>query len=292
MNGDDRLYRFHQHPGYEEPVLVVYLDGWIDAGLGATAAMASLVSTVPTDVVATFDTEILLDYRARRPTLRIVDGVNTGLAWPEIQVRGGQDRAGHGLFLLVGPEPDHRWHGFVDAVVGLAGELDVRLAVGLGAFPAPVPHTRPAQLVATASSPELAQQIGFVGGSIEVPAGIQSALEQAFTAAGIPAVTLWARVPHYVATMSYPAASAELLDGLGRVAGLEVYTGELRKAADETRARLDGLVAGNDEHVALVRQLEAQADAAESASAFGTDLPSGDELAAEIQRFLHDEGRG
>lgn len=271
----------------EAPVLVVGLEGWIDAGFGAAAATKHLLATVDTTVVARFDGDALIDHRARRPTLRVEDGLNAGLTWPEIEVRAGQDRTGQWLLLLHGPEPDMKWHAFTDAVVELAGIFDVRLVCGLGAFPAPVPHTRQVHLASTATTRLLAEQVGFVHGVIEVPAGIQAALEQGFAQVGIDAVGLWARVPHYVSAMPYPAASAALLDGVSRLAGLDLDTRELHAAAALTDARIDELITNSDEHAAMVRQLESAMDDAELEPPLDSaDLPSGDELAAELERFL------
>ena len=276
----------------DRPVLVMVLDGWIDAGLGAGQAMAALLDQIPTEPIARFDSDLLIDFRARRPIMHVEDGINTGLTWQEMQVRAGQDRAGNDVVMLVGPEPDMQWHAFTRAVVGLAGELGVRLVVGLGAFPAPVPHTRPLRVVSTATTPELAAEVGFMPGAIDVPSGIQSALERGFAEAGIPAVGLWARVPHYLANMPYPAAGAALVEALLRVGGLTVYAGDLLQAAQVTDARIAEMMANSEEHQAMVSQLEAQIDAAEpSATDTGLgDLPTGDELAAELQRFLRDQG--
>jgi len=283
------IYELVQQPSLDEPLLIVTLEGWVDAGLGAAAALAGLLGSVPTEVVANFDVDTLLDHRARRPVVRIVDGVNSGLMWPEIQLRVGRTDTGRDLLFLVGPEPDHQWRAFCTAVAELAGVFGVRLVVGLGAFPAPVPHTRPARLVATATSAELAHQVGFIPGTIDVPAGVQAALERQFADLGVPAVGLWARVPHYAAAMPYPAASVVLLEGLERLTGVGADTGELRAAAQSTRQRLDELVANSEEHAALVHQLEAAIDA-ESERPLGT-IPSGDELAAELERFLREENQ-
>ena len=151
------LYELHERPEMHEPVLVMTLEGWIDAGLGAGAAVAALLGSVATELLASFDVDTLLDHRARRPIMRIVDGVNSGLMWPEIQLRHGQ-ASGRDMLLLVGPEPDHQWRAFADAVAELAAIFDVRMVVGLGAFPAPVPHTRPSRLASTATTAELARQ--------------------------------------------------------------------------------------------------------------------------------------
>jgi predicted ATP-grasp superfamily ATP-dependent carboligase len=280
------LYELHRQPQMEAPALVVALDGWIDAGLGAGTAAAAMLGAVESEVVATFDTDALLDHRARRPILRIRDGVSDALTWPTLELRAGHDSAGVALLMLVGPEPDHQWKAFAGDVAELAARFSVRILVGLGAFPAPVPHTRPARLAATASTEELAQRVGFVPGTLDVPAGAQAALERQLAEAGVPAVGLWARVPHYAAAMPYPEASALLLEGLKDIAGITVDTADLRVAADATRVRLDELVAESEEHSAMVRQLEAQVDA-ETAGPMETT--SGDQLAAEVERFLRDQ---
>ncbi len=284
------LASVHSWPTVERPVLVICLEGWIDAGLAAGNALGHLIGSMPSDVVATFDSDELIDFRARRPTLRIVNGVDKDLRWSEIRLHSATNRTGRTVMILAGPEPDMRWHRFIAEVVGLSSRLGVEMVVGLGAFPAPVPHTRPIRLVGTSTDSELAARVGFLPASIEVPSGVQGALEMAFGEAGIPAVGLWARVPHYVSAMPYPAASASLLDGLARMTEIEVDTSSLHTAATATNQQIEQLIAGSDEHAALVRQLEAQHDSEQAASAvdFG-DLPSGDELAAELERFLRGE---
>jgi hypothetical protein len=283
------IYELVSRPSLDQPLMIMTLEGWVDAGLGAAAALATLLGSVPTEVVANFDVDTLLDHRARRPVVRIVDGVNTALMWPEIQLRSGRTEGGRDVLFLVGPEPDHQWRAFAAAVAELAGMFGVTLVVGLGAFPAPVPHTRPARLAATATSTDLAHRVGFIPGTIDVPGGVQAVLERQFAELGVPAVGLWARVPHYSAAMPYPEASVVLLEGLERLTGLSADTAELRAAARSTRERLDELVANSEEHAALVHQLEAAIDA-ESERPLGL-IPSGDELAAELERFLREENQ-
>ena len=292
MDDPSDLYVVHSRPELDQPVLVMAPDGWIDAGLGGVTAVATLLSGLDTEVVATFDADELLDHRARRPTARIVDGVYDELVWPEIEVRAGHDAEGHAVLVLVGPEPDHRWRAYAEAVGELATSFGVRMLVGLGAFPAPVPHTRQSSLAATATSAELARSVGVVDGTIEVPAGVLVAVERRFAEIGIPAVGLWARVPHYAAALAYPEASVLLLDGLAKVADIVVDTEELADAAAATRQRLDELTANSAEHTALVRQLEARADAEADeglAPAGWENLPTADELADEVERFLQGE---
>jgi len=276
---------------FSEPVMVMCLEGWIDAGLGAAAALAAVVNGRDSERIAVWDADEVIDHRARRPVLHLTDGVATGITWPEIELRATTDDAGHEFLVLMGPEPDMRWHAFCRTVVELASGYGVRMAVGLGAFPAPVPHTRPVRLVSTAPTASLAGDVGYVQGKIDVPAGVQAALEHELNRAGIPALGLWARVPHYVVSMPYPGASAALVDGLNAVAGLTIGNQDLRDAAERAGARIDELIAASEEHKAMVSQLEAQADAeARSLQLDSARLPSGDELAAELERFLRGEG--
>ena len=286
----ESLVQVRAWPTVERPVLVVCMEGWIDAGLAANAALTHLMAGMPNEVVATFDADELIDFRARRPTLRIVNGVDEELRWPEIRLHAATNRTGRTVLILAGPEPDMRWHRFTSEVVALASRLQVELVVGLGAFPAPVPHTRPVRLVGTSTTAELAASVGFLPAGIEVPSGVQGALEVAFGEASIRSVGLWARVPHYVSAMPYPAASAALLDGLARMADLEIDTAALHGAAEATGQQIAALISGSEEHTALVRQLEEQHDreTPTGTAEFG-DLPSGDEIAAELERFLRGE---
>lgn len=290
---DDEIYDriiFLADPELSEPVLVICLEGWIDAGLGANLAIGALLSTISTEVLATFDTEYFIDQRARRPIVRIVDGVTTELTWPEIQLRYGRDGDGADMIFLVGPEPDFHWSDFVDVVTDAAGRFDVRLVIGLGAFPAPTPHTRPVRIIGTApeASSHLLPLVGTVTGELEVPAGISSALELGFAEVDMDIITLWARVPHYVASMPYPQAATALIDGLASITGLTLDASPLRASAEEARQRVDDLITNNPEHTNMVEQLEEAADEVEGTS-LGIELPSGDELAAELERFLRGE---
>ena len=304
MDAAPGLYELRAQPELDGPVLVMAPEGWIDAGLGGGGAVGALLDAMDTEVIASFDADRLLDHRARRPLSHIVDGVYTDLVWPAIDLLAGRDRDGKAVLVLAGPEPDHEWRAFAAAVTELAQQFGVRLLVGLGAFPAGVPHTRSARLAATASNAELANSVGVVSGAVEVPAGVLAAIERNFKDVGIPAVGMWARVPHYAASAPYPPASVQLLEGLAEVAGIRVDTPELAEAAEVTRTHLEELTANSVQLMTLVRQLEAQVDAEAAgdavqggsgegqdeatAAGWGT-LPTGDELAAEVERFLREE---
>jgi hypothetical protein len=285
------LYELLERPELAEPVMIVALDGWIDAGGGAASAVERLQEQLELQPIASFNTDSLLDHRARRPTMHLVDGVNTGLTWPTIELEAASDESGKDILLLRGVEPDHSWPTFTQAVVELAELFDVRLILGLGAYPAAVPHTRPVRLASTASSPELARLRGFVRGTLEVPAGVQAAIEREAAEAGIPSIGLWAQVPHYASAMPYPAGAAALVEGLAEVADIDVDAGPLVEATAATRTRLDALVADSDEHRELVTQLEHHVDEEEDEDEAGPELElqSGDELAAEVERFLRDQ---
>ena len=302
MDAASDLYELRTRPELESPVLVLAPEGWIDAGLGGAGAVSAMLEVLDTEVVASFDVDRLLDFRSRRPVSHMLDGGYTDLVWPKLELLAAHDLDGRAMLILAGPEPDHQWRAFSDAIGELATMFGVRLVVGLGAFPAGVPHTRSPRLAATATNAELANQLGVVSGTVEVPAGILAAIERHLTGLGIPTIAIWARVPHYASSMPYPASSLQLLEGLTAVSGIRLETPELAAAATATREHLEELTANSLQHTALVRQLEAQVDAeggeegataadraagqTEATEAGWGTLPTGDELAAEVERFL------
>jgi len=287
------LYDLHDQPSLDAPVLVVVLEGWIDAGYAAGSAVQTLLKGLDTYPVATFDADVLLDHRARRPIMHLADGVNTGLSWPSIELRAGTDEVGNDVMLLLGAEPDHTWRAFTESVLELAQDFGTRLVVGLGAYPATVPHTRPVTMSVTASSAELAAVSGLLRGSLDVPAGVQAAIEYRCAELDLPAVGLWAQVPHYVSgeMAPYPAAALALLDQLERTAGLDLPKGDLADDAERTRNRIDVAMAANTDHLGMLQALEARHDemAANHAEAAEPMIPSADELGEEVERFLRDQ---
>lgn len=294
-----RLYELHDRPDFVAPPLVLHLEGWIDAGGGGATAMQTLVQACKPRTIATFDADVLLDHRARRPTLHLRDGVNTGLTWPSILLRAGVDEAGNDVLLLTGPEPDNQWQAFVTELVELIASFQTRMVIGLGAYPAAVPHTRPPRLSCTATDPAMAARVGYVAGALDIPAGVQAAIERMCAGRGIQAVGLWAQVPHYVSASPYPAASLTLLAALRELTGVTASIAGLQDAAQQHVVRLNELVAQNPEHVAMVRQLEEAIDEANAATNLGEstrteaplgEVPSADELAAEVERFLREHG--
>lgn len=262
------------------PAMVGAFDGWVDAGSAATTALAQLVDGAT--VVATFDTDALFDYRARRPTLQIVDGRLAELTWPELTLRRTRF-AERDLLILAGAEPDDRWQAFGDAVVEIARVLGVDEWISLGSIPAAVPHTRSVPIIGTTSEPGRLRGDVLPGpaGVLRVPAAAVSVLEMAMAQAGIPAVGYFAQVPHYVSG-GYPAASVELLSALGRHLGVILPSGDLVEEARQLRSRLDTATAMEESTRSYVERLEAMVDEQR--------LPSGDDLIGEIERFLREGG--
>jgi proteasome assembly chaperone (PAC2) family protein len=262
------------------PVLIAAFDGWVDAGSAATSALEQLLDDAVD--IATFDPDALFDYRARRPTLQIVDGRLAELTWPELVVRrvrfGERD-----LLVLAGPEPDDRWHAFADDMLDLARRVGVVEWISLGAIPAAVPHTRDVPILGTTS--EEGRLRGDIqpgpAGLLRVPAAAISVLEMAIAEGGIPAVGYFAQVPHYVSG-PYPAASLALLQALGRHLGIELPSGDLAEEARQLRTRLDTATALEETTRTYVERLESMVDEQR--------LPSGDDLIGEIERFLREGG--
>jgi PAC2 family len=285
-------YRLHEPlPTLDDPVLVVMLTGWIDASGAAAAAMTTVQEEWSVRPLATFDGDTFIDYRARRPTMELREGVNMRLVWADIELHVGRDADGHDVMTLSGPEPDSQWRRFADVVSTLAVELGVKQMVVLGAYPFATPHTRDPRLSISSPSDDVVAGLMYLKNSVDVPAGMGAVLEHAFTEKGVPAVGIWAQVPHYVSAMSYPAATLSLLTGLNDVAGLVVDAAAVRQETIIQRQRLDQLVAGNDEHRAMVNQLEELYDQAkQQTDLLGTGgMPTGDELAAEFEQFLRDQ---
>ena len=291
---DDSLRWLGPIPDLVDPVLVVVLSGWIDAGGAATAAVDAIADEADASPIAEFDDDVYIDFRARRPTMELRDGLNTVLVWERITLASGADSTGRHLLVLRGPEPDMAWHRFTRLVGDAAVRLGVKKMAHLGAYPFAVPHTRPARVSVSSPSQDVLAEVPFLRSSVDVPAGVAAALEHEMHARGIPSLGIWAQVPHYIATAEYPAASAALLDGLREATGLVIDAVDLRADVVRQGRRLDRLVAGNDDHAKMLEQLEQLYDAGDDVHGTGVagpslELLSGDELAAEVEEFLRDQ---
>jgi hypothetical protein len=268
--------------GLVAPVVVAAFDGWIDAAGAATGCANQLA--LGGETVVAFDSDVLTDYRSRRPVLDVIDGVLNQIAWPQLSIR--RRRVGErDLLVLVGPEPDFRWRELGEDMSGLALRLGVTEWVTLGAIPAAVPHTRATNVFATASVPGLLRDDVEQGpqGLLRVPSAALSSIELSVMGAGIRCVGFYAQVPHYVGG-PFASGSIALLEQVERHLGVEVGLGSLPEEALAQRGRLDAAVEDDPTTKAYVDQLEA--GMAEER------IPSGDELGAEIERFLRDTDGG
>jgi PAC2 family len=274
------------HEPLVAPAVIGAFDGWIDAAGASTGAAATIVDGAQT--MATFEDDILYDYRSRRPVLDIVDGVLTELTWPDLSLRrkrlGGRD-----LLVLSGPEPDFRWRQLGAELLETVLRLGVVEWVSIGSIPAAVPHSRPVPILATASKEGLLADEVPQGpdGLLRVPSAALSTLEMAVTGGGMPAVGFYAQVPHYVGG-PYAAATIALLEHVGRHLGIEIPLGSLPEDAMTQRQRIDTAVEADEDSRMYVARLETAVD--------DQTIPSGDELASEIERFLRNQsgegGRG
>ena len=255
-NPGPELFEMVANPDLESPVLVLALEGWVEAAGATRASYQQIKRSSEMKLITRFNTDRLLDHRARRPTMKLVDGVIQRLDWPAIEINLLEQEGQRPLLLLHGPEPDHEWKSFAQSVVKVAIELNVELVVGLGSYPAAVPHTRPTRIACTASTPELVKKLEFVTATLEIPAGIQASIEVAAAAAGIPAIGIWAQVPHYLSATGFPPATMALLEGFTELTGIPIELGSLVEKSLATRSRLDDLIVQNPEHVTMLEKLE------------------------------------
>jgi proteasome assembly chaperone (PAC2) family protein len=279
----------------EAPVLVHVLSGFVDAGNAGRLAADHLLGTLPHRVLARFDVDQLYDYRARRPPMTFAGDHWESYEAPSLELSMVSDASGRAFLLLVGPEPDVQWERFVAAVGHLVDHYGVRLTIGLHAIPMAVPHTRPTSVTAHASRPELVADYTPWVSRVQVPGNATGLLELRLGQKGKDAAGFAVHVPHYLTQAEWPDAASSLLGSVSALSGLELPTKELETAAAEIRAAVAEQIEKQPEVAAVVRALEEQYDAfvgARGRSLLATDsaeLPTADELGAELERFLAEE---
>jgi proteasome assembly chaperone (PAC2) family protein len=280
--------QWDRSPKLRRPALVCAFKGWNDAAESATGALSFVSTKWDAERLGAIDPEEFYDFQVARPTVRMSEGRTREIEWPELVFESASPQgAGRDVVFLSGAEPNLRWKGFSATVIAAARELGVELVVSLGALLADIPHTRPVQVTGIAADPELVERLGFSEARYEGPTGIVGVLHDACAQAGLLSASLWAPVPHYVATVPSPKATLALLGRLGDLLETPIDTGELEEAAIEYERRLDEAVASEPEVRALVERLERQIDDDEISF---RNLPSGDSIAREFERFLKEQG--
>jgi proteasome assembly chaperone (PAC2) family protein len=282
-----KLFDLIDPPELRDPFLVVHLHGWTDAGLAGQTAAVFLRSRWNATDLATFDADELIDFRSRRPVVRLDGGTIEEVTWSPIELLRATPGGDRDALLLLGPEPDFRWQGFCEEVVEACRRLQVTEVFGLGAFPAPALHTDPVAVVGTSADPELAARLERVPLVVDLQAGIQTVLEERLRRAGLPATGLWARVPPYLAGGAHPPAALALVRTLGRLTGVEVETTELEAATKDHLEQVEQAIRERPQIAEFVDQIRGMVEQ-------GADerIPSGDEIAAELERFLQNPPEG
>ena len=285
------VLRWSERPQPRNPILVCAFKGWNDAGESASAAVGLLIANLEARQVAEIDPEEFFDFTAVRPTIRLEEGLARVVEWPTTTIHiaeiPGADRD---LVLLQGVEPSLRWRGFCEAILELARVLGVEMVVSLGALLADIPHTRPTSITGIASDEKLVERMGLSRSNYEGPTGVVGVLQSACAAADLPAVSLWASVPHYVAAATpNPKAALALVRKVEGIAGVAVDAGELEDATVDYERQVTAAVASDADVRAFVEQLEEAMDEQDDGTPPAPRIPSGDTIARDFQRFLRQQ---
>ncbi len=274
----------------ESPVLVVALEGFVDAGNAARLAVAAMREEREPRTLARFDVDQLIDYRSRRPPLLFDTDRWASYTPPQLEVVALRDSGDGEYLLLSGPEPDTQWERFSAAVGQLVERFGVRLVINLTAIPMAVPHTRPIGVTVHGTRPELTEGHEAWFTATEVPGSAVGLMEFRLGEAGHDAMGFAVHVPHYLARAEYPQAARVLVDHVGLAAELFLPTGSLSTAAERAEEEIAEQVAASDEVRQVVEALERQYDTVAAGRGSGGglagEIPSADELAAEVEKFL------
>jgi proteasome assembly chaperone (PAC2) family protein len=276
--------------GLRAPAMVCAFQGWNDAGDAASSAVSFLGGALGARRFARIDSEEFYDFQSNRPCIKLEPGDKREISWPGVEIfEASAPRAPRDLVLVQGTEPSMRWRAFSAHIVDLAEALGVQVVVSLGALLGDVPHTRPVAMSGHASDPSLLERLAIQPSSYEGPTGIVGVLHTACADAGLPSASLWAAVPHYVAAAANPKAALALLRRVEVLIGVSVDVSELESAAGDYERQVGLAVQSDPDIQALVERLEQAAESDDEVSP--AEVPSGDMLAREFQRFLRQRGR-
>jgi proteasome assembly chaperone (PAC2) family protein len=290
---DNRYVNLEWRPELERPVLIAAFTGWNDAAEAASVASATLRDSWKAQRFGAFDAEEFFDYQATRPQIKLVEGVTRTIEWPENHLcttaSNLEAAGGRGAVLLSGPEPSFRWRTFCAAVIELARELNVELVVTMGALLADVPHSRSVSVAANSQDPALIENLGLSASRYEGPTGITGVLHRACAEGGLPSVSFWASVPHYLPAIPSAPAALALLESLSGLLGVEVDTSDLERGAATYQEQVSAAVSQDSDLASYVRMLEDRFDS--QVDQGPKNLPTGDDLARELESFLREERR-
>jgi proteasome assembly chaperone (PAC2) family protein len=274
-------------PALRRPILVAAFGGWNDAGDAASAAVEFIRSRFEPAEVARIELEDYLDFTETRPTARLVDSHTREIDWPATTIAAAEvPGADNDLIVVQGPEPALRWRRYCETVITIAQELDVRRVVTLGSLLADVPHTRPVHVTGIGSDTRLLDRLGFSPTSYEGPTGITGVLNYEAGKAGLPSLSLWASVPHYVAAAPNPKVALALVRAFEGAAGLAVDASDLETAAEDYERQVNAAVASDPEVKAFVERLESAMDEVAEDDGIEPNIPTADMIASDFQRFL------
>jgi proteasome assembly chaperone (PAC2) family protein len=277
-------------PQLRSPILVCAFAGWNDAAGAATTALTTAAESLDADVIAQIDPEDFFDFQANRPTIRLTEGQTREIEWPgNVLLTATPEGAERDLVLLAGTEPNLRWRTFADGVAETAAGLGVEMVVTLGALIADVAHTLPVPITGLASDDKLVERLDLTRSNYEGPTGVVGVLHDSCRQRGIQSASLWAAVPHYVAAVPNPKAALALLRRLEGLVGVAVDASGLEEESESYESQVSRAVSANPEIEELVQRLEEeQSERLEIAD----DIPSGDSLARDFERFLRQQGGG
>ena len=279
----------HLEVELRDPILVAAFHGWNDAGDAATFAATHLGRVWSASKIASIDPEEFYDFQAVRPQVQLEDGETRSITWPTNEFSAAViPGADHDVLLLIGTEPNLRWRTFTELVVGVAKSHDVGLVITFGALLADVPHSRPVQITGTAVDPDVIKRLNLYRSRYEGPTGIVGVLHDAFGKAGIPSASLWAAVPHYLAVSPNPKAALALVEKATELIGVSADIDELTRATAAYEDRVSEIVSTDDDVQAYVKLLEERTD--EDDVMDTGEIPSGEDLAAELERYLREQG--
>jgi hypothetical protein len=287
------LVTFHHEVIFVKPPTLIHaFNGFVDAGGGVRQLAEHILENCEHTLIASFDVDELIDYRARRPRMQFVVDHFSSVEFPRINIHDVEDANGKHFILISGPEPDYQWSRFLAAVDLVVKKFGVELAIGVSAIPWPMPHTRPLGLTVHGNDPELLFGAGSVIGEIEVPGHVGALMELHLGQSGLKSMGITAQVPHYLVQFDYPQGALALLDGLMAGPDIVIPRGELADSAAKSLANITEQLSGNEEFAAVVHALEGQYDQIAEALNSGAggiadaDIPSADQIAAQVEAFL------